>query len=134
MPGPHHRPLDAMEIPRFGGIRTFMRAPHTTDLAGVDAAVYGIPFDTATSYRTGARFGPEAIRSTCGSWWRTPLLHRVAKLQQREDLFQSFRQIIERRASPNQQVLDQLLSAGLVRCEGGEVLPRCQLYADYFGR
>jgi agmatinase len=60
---PHHRPLDAQQIPRFAGIRTFMRAPHTTDLAGVDAAVYGIPFDTATSYRTGARFGPEAIRS-----------------------------------------------------------------------
>jgi agmatinase len=40
-----------------------MRAPHVTDLAGVDAAVYGIPFDTATSFRTGARFGPEAIRS-----------------------------------------------------------------------
>jgi agmatinase len=29
----------------------------------VDAAVYGIPFDTATTYRTGPRFGPEAIRS-----------------------------------------------------------------------
>jgi agmatinase len=40
-----------------------MRAPHTTDLAGVDAAVYGIPFDTATTYRTGTRFGPEGIRS-----------------------------------------------------------------------
>ncbi len=63
MDAPHHRPLDAKEIPRFAGIRTFMRAPHTTDLAGVDAAVYGIPFDTATSFRTGARFGPEAIRS-----------------------------------------------------------------------
>jgi agmatinase len=50
-------------MPRFAGIRTFMRAPHTTDLAGVDAAVYGIPYDTATSYRTGPRFGPEAIRS-----------------------------------------------------------------------
>ncbi|HKN63606.1 MAG TPA: agmatinase [Gaiellaceae bacterium] len=60
---PHHRPLDARELPRFAGVRTFMRAPHTTDLTGVDAAVYGIPFDTATSYRTGARFGPEAIRS-----------------------------------------------------------------------
>jgi agmatinase len=59
----HHRPLDAREMPRFAGIRTFMRAPHTTDLAGVDAAVYGIPFDTATTYRTGPRFGPEAIRS-----------------------------------------------------------------------
>jgi agmatinase len=40
-----------------------MRTPHVTDLAGVDAVVYGIPFDTATSYRTGPRFGPEAIRS-----------------------------------------------------------------------
>jgi agmatinase len=59
----HHRPLDAKENPRFAGIRTFMRAPHTLDLAGVDAAVYGIPFDTATSFRTGTRFGPEAIRS-----------------------------------------------------------------------
>ena len=59
----HHRPLDAQLIPRFAGIRTFMRAPHVSDLSGVDAVVYGIPFDTATSYRTGPRFGPEAIRS-----------------------------------------------------------------------
>jgi agmatinase len=57
------RPIDAQVVPRFAGIRTFMRLPHTTELAGVDAAVYGIPFDTATSYRTGPRFGPEAIRS-----------------------------------------------------------------------
>jgi agmatinase len=60
---PPYRPLDAQVIPRFAGIRTFMRAPHVTDLKGVDAVVYGIPFDTATSYRTGVRFGPEAIRS-----------------------------------------------------------------------
>src|SRR5436309_12410395 len=40
-----------------------MRAPHVEALDGVDAAVFGIPFDTATSYRTGARFGPEAVRS-----------------------------------------------------------------------
>jgi agmatinase len=58
-----YRPLDAQVIPRFAGIRTYMRTPHVTALAGVDAVVYGIPFDTATSYRTGARFGPEAIRS-----------------------------------------------------------------------
>jgi agmatinase len=61
--GPPYRPLDAQVIPRFAGIRTFMRAPHVTDLTGVDVAVYGIPYDTATSYRTGSRFGPEAIRS-----------------------------------------------------------------------
>src|SRR5213592_1970474 len=63
MTGPPYKPLDAQVIPRFAGIRTYMRTPHVTELAGVDAAVYGIPFDTATSYRTGARFGPEAIRS-----------------------------------------------------------------------
>jgi agmatinase len=61
--GPPYSPLDAQVIPRFAGVRTFMRAPHVTELEGVDAAVFGIPFDTATSYRTGARFGPEAIRS-----------------------------------------------------------------------
>jgi agmatinase len=55
--------MDAQVIPRFAGIRTFMRLPHVTDLEGVDAAAVGIPFDTGTSYRTGARFGPEAIRS-----------------------------------------------------------------------
>jgi len=61
--GPPYKPLDAQVIPRFAGIRTFMRAPHVTDLTGVDAVVYGIPFDTATSFRTGARFGPEAVRA-----------------------------------------------------------------------
>ena len=29
---------------------------------GVDAVVWGIPFDAATSNRPGARFGPQAIR------------------------------------------------------------------------
>jgi agmatinase len=55
--------VDARVYPRFSGIKTFMRLPHVVDVAGVDAAVVGIPFDTATSFRTGARFGPEAIRS-----------------------------------------------------------------------
>ena len=27
----------------------------------------------------------ESEQPTSGSWWRTPLLHRVAKLQERED-------------------------------------------------
>lgn len=63
MTEPRYRPLDALVYPRFAGVRTFMRLPHVTDLEAVDAAVVGAPFDTATSYRTGARFGPEAIRS-----------------------------------------------------------------------
>ncbi|MBI2265970.1 MAG: agmatinase [Armatimonadetes bacterium] len=39
-----------------------MRLPHTTDLKGVDAALVGVPFDTGSTFRVGARFGPAAIR------------------------------------------------------------------------
>jgi agmatinase len=56
-------PADAFRNPRFSGVRTYMRLPHITDLDDVDVAVLGMPFDTATSFRSGARFGPEAIRS-----------------------------------------------------------------------
>jgi agmatinase len=58
----HYSPPDASTAPRYTGIRTFARAPHVTDPAGVDAAIVGVPFDTATSMRPGARFGPAGIR------------------------------------------------------------------------
>ncbi len=55
-------PPDPGAAPRFTGIRTFARAPHVAGPEGVDAAVLGGPFDTATSRRPGARFGPAGIR------------------------------------------------------------------------
>jgi agmatinase len=60
---PRYGPPDAFETPRFSGPRTFMRLPHVTDLAEVDVAVVGIPTDGAQVFRSGSRFGPEAIRS-----------------------------------------------------------------------
>ena len=57
-----HEPLDAMEYPRFEGIRTFMRLPHITDLQDVDFLIAGVPFDTGGTFRVGARFGPSGIR------------------------------------------------------------------------
>src|ERR671919_1489332 len=60
---PRYGPPDAFETPRFSGPRTFMRLPHVRDLEGVDAAVVGVPTDGAVVYRSGARFGPEGIRS-----------------------------------------------------------------------
>ena len=60
---PPYGPRDALDEPRFTGPRTFGRCPLVTDPTGVGVAVVGVPFDTATSYRTGARFGPEALRS-----------------------------------------------------------------------
>src|SRR4051795_8988070 len=60
---PRYQPPDASLAPRYTGIRTFARFPHVPDdLEQVDAAVIGVPFDTATTMRPGARFGPAGIR------------------------------------------------------------------------
>lgn len=46
----------------FAGATSFLRRNYTKDLAGVDLAVTGVPFDQAVTHRTGTRFGPRAIR------------------------------------------------------------------------
>jgi agmatinase len=46
----------------FGGATSFMRRRYTKDLAGVDIAVTGVPFDQAVTNRPGTRLGPRAIR------------------------------------------------------------------------
>lgn len=58
----HYRPADSMRAPRFTGVRTFMRLPAVPTLDDVDAVVVGVPTDSAVSFRSGARFGPAAIR------------------------------------------------------------------------
>lgn len=57
-----YKPVNSLKSPRFTGVRTYMRLPHGSDLSQADVAIYGVPFDSATSYRAGARFGPAAIR------------------------------------------------------------------------
>ena len=46
----------------FAGATSFLRRRYTKDLAGVDLAVTGVPFDQAVTNRPGTRFGPRAIR------------------------------------------------------------------------
>jgi len=55
--------LDSGKSPRFAQPATFMRLPYQTDLTGVDVAMLGVPFDSGTSYRPGARLGPREIRA-----------------------------------------------------------------------
>lgn len=55
--------------PPFQGIATFGRRPHTRELAGVNVAILGVPYDGSTSYRSGARFGPRAIREQSLLLW-----------------------------------------------------------------
>src|SRR5829696_2339971 len=54
---------DSGKSPRFAQPATFMRLPHQVDLHGVDVAMLGVPFDSGTSYRSGARLGPREIRA-----------------------------------------------------------------------
>ena len=49
--------------PTYGGVLSFVRRPYSKDLEGVDLAVWGIPYDLATTNRSGARMGPRAIRA-----------------------------------------------------------------------
>jgi agmatinase len=56
------KPITPQQQPKFAGIKTFMRLPHTQTIKGIDFALAGVPWDGATSYRTGQRLGPDAIR------------------------------------------------------------------------
>ena len=49
--------------PTYGGALSFMRRRYAKDAKGADLAIWGVPFDAATSNRPGARFGPRAIRA-----------------------------------------------------------------------
>ncbi|KAI5969086.1 hypothetical protein CANMA_001891 [Candida margitis] len=57
-----------MDQNMFGGIVTYAHLPHFNCFKDssdepIDVAIVGAPFDTGVSFRPGARFGPDAIRS-----------------------------------------------------------------------
>ncbi len=59
--------FDPKLAPRYSEIATFLRAPLVTDfdreLAGVDIALAGVPYDGGVTNRPGARHGPREIRN-----------------------------------------------------------------------
>jgi agmatinase len=58
-----YQPKDSSKSPRFCGVRTFMRLEQIKTTDDVNFVVVGVPFDTASSNRTGQRFGPQHIRN-----------------------------------------------------------------------
>ncbi|MEL6477518.1 MAG: agmatinase [Pseudomonadota bacterium] len=61
----------------FSGALSFCRRRYARDLAGVDLAIVGVPFDTAVTNRPGCRFGPRAVRAASshlawGRAWPSP--------------------------------------------------------------
>ena len=59
--------------PSFAGALSFLRRNYTRDLKDVDIVVTGVPFDTATTNRSGTRLGPRAIRAASAVMaWERP--------------------------------------------------------------
>ena len=58
-----HQPLGGNQMPRFAGPATMMRLPSMASAKGLDVCFVGVPLDTGTSNRSGARFGPRQIRA-----------------------------------------------------------------------
>lgn len=52
--------------PRYAGIATFGRQPYQPHADGADVAVFGVPYDSATTFRAGARHAPASIRQVSG--------------------------------------------------------------------
>jgi hypothetical protein len=61
------------------------------------------------------------------------LRHHLFRLTEQPDLVAGVLQAIRTGSVGDDRVFFKLRGAGLVRREGRSVLPRCQLYADYFG-
>ena len=55
---------DPNVVPRYCGFSTFARLRTINDVKSCDTMIVGIPFDNGCTFRNGARFGPEAIRSS----------------------------------------------------------------------
>lgn len=60
------------------------------------------------------------------------LRYHLFRLHGREDLMQGLHQVINHHTCSDKQIFFRLRGAGLVRQEDGAIVPRCQLYADYF--
>jgi agmatinase len=81
MPKMKSNPAFGADQSAFSGITTFMRQPACRELADVDVAIVGVPFDGGTtSFRGGSRFGPRKIRELSVIQWGYNQAMRVAPL------------------------------------------------------
>ena len=56
-------PADGRRSPPYSGIPTFLGLPAAASVAELDVAVIGVPTDLGVTNRSGARFGPRAVRN-----------------------------------------------------------------------
>ncbi|HEV8639613.1 MAG TPA: agmatinase [Methylomirabilota bacterium] len=136
------QPRDPFVSPRFGQIATFMLLPAAESAAGLDVALLGVPYDGGASYRTGARFGPRAVReqsSLIRPWNPVLKVHPFQRLRVADcgdiDVVPIS---IERTYDAIEKAIDRVLAAGAMPlCVGGDhsvTLPILRSLARRHGR
>ncbi len=118
-------PRDAFVSPRFGQVATFMLLPLAESARGLDVALLGIPYDGGTSYRTGARFGPRAVRdqsSLIRPWNPVLKVHPFEKLRVADCGDVDVAPIsIERTYAAIERRIDEVVAGGAMPlCVGGD--------------
>lgn len=116
---------DRYQGPRYGGVPTFMRWPWVRDSelsTDIDAAFLGVPWDSDSGYRSGARFGPRALR-TASSFLNPYNPHfdidfRQHRLVDADDVFTVPGELTETHESIENRI-SELLDADVVPVIGG---------------
>ncbi|KPQ08097.1 MAG: agmatinase [Rhodobacteraceae bacterium HLUCCA12] len=126
----------------FGGATSLLRRRYTKDLAGVDLAVTGVPFDQAVTHRPGSRFGPRAIREASTlqafdppyGWGYDPLSELT--VTDHGDLAFDYAKVSDFPAALHAHIAGILLAGPGTLTLGGDhyiTLPILQAYAERFG-
>ncbi|MFT0891394.1 agmatinase [Pseudochelatococcus sp. G4_1912] len=106
--------------PTYSGALSFMRRRFSRDIEGVDATIWGVPFDCATSNRPGTRFGPQALRRASAIFDGDP------QFPSGLDPFDALTVVDWGDCSFDYRHLDQV--AGLIEAQAGDILTSgCQL-------
>ncbi len=136
-----HHPQDPTVITRFTGIRTFMKLPLTQQLSEADFAIVGIPCDLGATFRSGAAFGPSAIREMS-------MMLRSGSANLEVNIFEHVSGVdygdvntnpcsLEKSLDAVEQTFDQVLAQDVVAIGlGGDhsvTLPELRSYAKKFG-
>jgi agmatinase len=126
----------------FGGATSFLRRRYSKDLAGVDLAITGVPFDQAVTHRTGTRFGPRAIREASALQpfdppfgWPTSPLEEMAIVDY-GDLAFDYAKTSEFPATLTAHIRGILAAGPATITLGGDhfiTLPILRAYAEKFG-
>ena len=136
-----YHPVDSSKVSRFCGIRSFMRLPQVQTTEGVDFGIIGAPVDTGSTFRTGSRFAPAAIREMS-------MMLRAASVNLDVDIFEyvsgvDFGDInvspcsLEKAHKAIEEGLQPIVDAGVVPiCFGGDhsiTLPELRAVARKYG-